>query len=137
MIPEPSTSMPGMARGTEPVQMIVARPVTTWPPTATPPSAVRVPNPSITVTLRRFSRPDRPLCSWLTIPALRWLAAAQSGSGTTPSGSFTPCAPACDTVRNTSAACSSALAGMHPRCRQVPPTFSFSTMATVSPADAA
>ena len=71
------------------------------------------------------------------MPALRLLAAGQSGSGLTPSGSFTPCSPAWLTVRNTSAACSSALAGMQPRCRQVPPTFSFSTRATDSPAEAA
>ena len=71
------------------------------------------------------------------MPALRVFAAGQSGSATTPSGSLTPCAPAWFTVRNTSAACSRALAGMQPRCRQVPPTFSFSTSATVRPADAA
>ena len=71
------------------------------------------------------------------MPALRLLAAGQSGSGTTPAGSFTPCSPAWFTVRKTSAACSSALAGMQPRCRQVPPTLSASTRATDSPADAA
>ena len=69
------------------------------------------------------------------MPALRLLAAGQSGSGVP--ATLTPCSPACETVRNTSAACSSAFAGMQPRCRQVPPTFSFSTIATVSPVDAA
>ncbi len=134
----PSTSMPGIARGTEPAQMIVARPRRVSPPsTDTAPSAVSRPNPSTTVTLRRLRSPDSPLWSWPTMPALRLLAAGQSGSGSTPAGSFTPCAPACLTVRNTSAACSRALAGMQPRCRQVPPTFSFSTIATLSPADAA
>ena len=71
------------------------------------------------------------------MPALRLFAAGQSGSGFTPSGSFTPCSPAWLTVRKTSAACSSALAGMQPRCRQVPPTLFASTSATVRPADAA
>ena len=70
------------------------------------------------------------------MPARRLLAAGQSGSGF-PSGSFTPCSAAWLTVRNTSAACSSDLAGMQPRCRHVPPTFSFSTIATDSPAEAA
>jgi hypothetical protein len=69
------------------------------------------------------------------MPALRLLAAAQSGS-TVPL-TFTPCSAAWLTVRNTSAACSSALAGMQPRCRQVPPTLFASTRATDSPAEAA
>ena len=137
MIRSPSTSMPGMARGTEPVHRIVARPFSVCPSTETAPSAVSFPSPMITCTLRRLSNPESPPCNCLTMPALRVLAAGQSGSATTPSGSFTPCAPAWFTVRKTSAACSSALAGMQPRCRQVPPTFSFSTRATVRPADAA
>ena len=37
----------------------------------------------------------------------------------------------------TSAACSSALVGMQPRCRQVPPSLSFSTRATLMPSSAA
>ncbi len=37
----------------------------------------------------------------------------------------------------TSAACSSALVGMQPRCRQVPPSLSFSTRATLRPSSAA
>ena len=37
----------------------------------------------------------------------------------------------------TSAACSSALVGMHPRCRQVPPTLSLSIRATRLPSSAA
>ena len=69
------------------------------------------------------------------MPALRLFAADQSGSGCP--ATFTPCSAACETVRNTSAACSSALAGMQPRCRHVPPTLSFSTIATDSPVDAA
>ena len=134
----PSISIPGMARGTDPVVMMVALPRSVSPPsTATAPSAVSAPNPLTTVTLRRLSSPDSPLWSWVTMPALRLFAAGQSGSGAPPPGSFTPCSAACDTVRNTSAACSSALAGMQPRCRQVPPTFSFSTSATDMPADAA
>ena len=40
-------------------------------------------------------------------------------------------------VSATSAACSSALVGMHPTCRQVPPSLSFSTSATDSPSSAA
>jgi hypothetical protein len=85
---------------------------------------------------RRVSPLTETAPSWLTIPARRLLAAGQSGSGA-PSGSRTPCSAAWFTVRKTSAACSSDLAGMHPRCRQVPPTLSFSTMATDNPAEAA
>ena len=40
------------------------------------------------------------------------------------------------TVRSTSAVCSSSLAGMHPRCRHVPPTRRSSTIAMFSPAAA-
>ncbi len=134
--------MPGIARGADPAQMITARPDSVCVPpssavTATAPSAVSRPQPITTLTLRRLSRPDSPLCRLPTMPALRLFAAGQSGSGVTPPGSFTPCSPAWLTVRNTSAACSSALAGMQPRCRQVPPTLSASTRATDSPADAA
>ncbi len=39
-------------------------------------------------------------------------------------------------VRRTWAVSSSSLAGMQPRCRQVPPTFWFSIMATSRPAEA-
>ena len=55
----------------------------------------------------------------------------------TPPGNRTPCSAAWLTVRKTSAACSSDLAGMHPRCRQVPPTLSFSIRATRLPNSAA
>ena len=50
------------------------------------------------------------------------------------------CTPNCSPSRAWSAsspACSSALVGMQPRCRQVPPTLSFSTMTTVRPSSAA
>ncbi len=49
----------------------------------------------------------------------------------------TPNSLAPDTVRNTVAVSRNSLAGMHPRCRHVPPTLSFSTSATDSPAAAA
>jgi hypothetical protein len=62
----PSTSMPGIARGADPAQMMTARPdrVCVPPPsavTATAPSLVRRPQPITTLTLRRLSRPCRPL----------------------------------------------------------------------------
>jgi len=136
MIRSPSISMPGRERGTEPAQMITARPLSVWSPTATVPSAVSRPRPSTTVTLRRRSRPDRPLCSWPTIPALRALTAGQSVVACTPSGSRKPKSPECLTARNTSAACNRALAGMQPRCRQQPPTLFSSTSAMERPAEA-
>ena len=48
--------------------------------------------------------------------------------------SATPNSAAPRTVRSTSAVCSSSLAGMQPRCRQVPPTRCSSTIAMFMPA---
>ena len=48
-----------------------------------------------------------------------------------------PMAEASRVTSATSAACSSALVGMQPRCRQVPPTLSFSMRATERPSSAA
>ena len=95
----PSTSMPGIARGADPAQMITARPgqglrAAVLAVTATAPSAVSRPQPITTLTLRRLSRPDSPLCRLPTMPALRLFAAGQSGSGAPPPGSFTPCSAA-------------------------------------------
>jgi hypothetical protein len=126
----PSNSMPGSVRGADPVQMIVDRPRSVWPSTTTEPSAVSRPWPSTTSTLRRLSRPPRPRVSWVTIPLLRALTAGQSTTGVVPSGSRKPKSPACSMLRYTS------LAGIQPRCRQVPPMVSRSTIAILSPAEA-
>jgi hypothetical protein len=48
-----------------------------------------------------------------------------------------PNSPAWATCRYTAAVSRNALAGMHPRLRHVPPSRSFSTSATFTPADAA
>src|SRR5579885_3559476 len=50
---------------------------------------------------------------------------------------FTPTFSPSRAASATSAACSRAFVGMQPRCRQVPPTLSFSTITTVRPSSAA
>ena len=125
-----------MERGAEPVHTMTARAFVVWPPTSTPPSAVSRPCPSMIVTLRLRSSPLSPVCSCWTIPLFLALSAGQSVTAVAPSGSRKPNVSAWPTVRYTSAACSRAFAGMHPRCRQVPPTFLSSTRAILSPAEA-
>ena len=133
----PSTSMPGMARGTEPgADDRRPCPRSVWPSTATAPSAVSVPKPVDDGDLAPLEQAGQAAVQLVDDAGLALVRRGPVRLGRR-RASLTPCSPACETVRNTSAACSSALAGMQPRCRQVPPTFSFSTIATVSPADAA
>ena len=135
-IRSPSGSKPGMLRGTEPVEMITARPRRVCPSTSTAPSAVSRPCPATTVTLRRLSRVDRPPTSLSTTPVVRCSTRDQSGRKPPSPCGMMPKSAAWLAVRYTSAVCSSALAGMQPRFRQVPPTVSRSTMAIFSPAEA-
>ena len=89
--------------------------------------------PGTMVILRLFSSAWRPFHSWSTTFCLRAWLTAKSRVGCS---AWTPNSLAPATVRNTLAVSSNSLAGMQPRWRQVPPTLSFSTMATVSPAAA-
>ena len=115
-----------------------ARPFSVWPSTETAPSAVSVPSPMITCTLRRLSRPGQPAVQLVDDAGLAGVRRRPVRLGLDTRRAVSRRARRRgSTVRNTSAACSSALAGMQPRCRQVPPTFSFSTSATDRPADAA
>src|SRR4051812_10479618 len=75
---------------------------------------------------RVFTRPARPLYRRPTTPSLYLFTPVMS----MPSSDVRT--PNCSLSRvwsAISAACSRALVGMHPRCRHVPPTLSFSTMA--------
>ena len=64
---------------------------------------------------------------------LRSMVTDQSTTG---SVAVMPNAAASFTVRYTEAVSRSSLAGIHPTCRQVPPTLAFSIMAMLSPAAA-
>ena len=68
--------------------------------------------------------------SWSTTPCLRVWVTEKSRAG---SEVVMPNWAASDTDRKTEAVSSSSLAGMQPRCRQVPPTLAISTMAMSSP----
>src|SRR6478672_7705171 len=74
--------------------MITALALSVWPSTATAPSGVSVPNPLTTVTLRRLSSPDKPLCRVDTMPLLRLLTARQSAAGYATAPSPIPKSPA-------------------------------------------
>ncbi len=92
--------------------------------------------PVNTVTLRAFASWPTPPTSLVTTSSLRFIMAARSIS-TEPS--FTPCSAAwCFAQTACSLECSSALLGMQPTLRQVPPSAArFSTRATLSPSCAA
>jgi hypothetical protein len=92
------------------------------------------PWPCTTSILRLFTRPVRPLNRPSTTLSLYLLTPPMSTDSKVP---LTPnCADSLMTS-TVSAEWSSALVGMQPRCRQVPPTLSFSTMTTVMPSSAA
>src|SRR5687767_4968326 len=83
------------------------------------------------VTLYFLNSPSIPLAFFATTPRLCSWALATS-SFTSPA--TTPKLSDLRRVSSSSALCSSALVGMQPRCRQVPPSLgSFSTTATLSP----
>src|SRR5207302_777799 len=89
-----------------------------------------VPSPLKTVTLFFFSRNSTPRQSWLTTASLRLSTAGQSICR--PSV-LRRSAPALWIWWASSDECRNDFVGMQPRCRQVPPTFSFSMTATLSP----
>ncbi len=94
---EPSTSKPGMVRGSEPAANTMSVPVisemlpsglvtrTRW-------SGSREPLPMNVVTPRPFSRPSSPCHSWSTTCCFRaWLTAkSKSGGGASPSRTLIP-----------------------------------------------
>ena len=101
--------------------------VTTW-------SGPRLPTPLNTDTLRPLHMAAMPPTRPATIFCLRAWVTAKFTVGWLDS---MPKSPAWATWRYTAAVSRNALAGMQPRLRQVPPRASISTIATLTPADAA
>src|SRR6266550_8561013 len=123
---------PGSDFGREPVATtrFLALIVSPLPLTTTLCSDSMTPSPLNTLTLFFFSRNSVPRQSWFTTASLRFRTAGQS---ILRPSVFKPSAPPpwiwwanSDEWRND-------FVGMQPRCRQVPPTFSFSMTATLSP----
>ena len=83
----------------------------------------------MTVIPRPLISPVSPLNRRPTTPSLYLLTPPMSMPSNV---AFTPNCSDSRAESATSAACSSALVGMHPTCRQVPPSLPFSTSATVS-----
>src|SRR5438309_3511080 len=132
MTRSPSMVRPARDLGREPVattrlRALIASPL---PLTTTLCSDSMVPSPLKTVTLFFFSRNSTPRQSWLTTASFRLSTAGQSICR--PSV-FRPSAPALWIWWASSDECRNDFVGMQPRCRQVPPTFSFSMTATLSP----
>src|SRR5438132_8404363 len=132
MTRSPSMVRPARDLGREPVattrlRALIASPL---PLTTTLCSDSMVPSPLKTVTLFFFSRNSTPRQSWLTTASLRLSTAGQS---TCRPSVFRPSAPALWIWWASSDECRNDFVGMQPRCRQVPPTFSFSMTATLSP----
>src|SRR6266581_1323404 len=132
MTRSPSMVRPARDLGREPVattrlRALIASPL---PLTTTLCSDSMVPSPLKTVTLFFFSRNSTPRQSWLTTASLRLSTAGQSICR--PSV-LRPSAPALRIWWASSDEWRNDFVGMQPRCRQVPPTFSFSMTATLSP----
>src|SRR2546427_6293865 len=132
MTRSPSMLSPARDLGREPVattrlRALIASPL---PLTTTLCSDSMVPSPLKTVTLFFFSRNSTPRQSWLTTASFLLSTAGQSICR--PSV-FRPSAPALWIWWASSDEWRNDFVGMQPRWRQVPPTFSFSMTATLSP----
>jgi hypothetical protein len=105
------------------------------PLTVTLPGAAMRASPFSQSILFFLNRKATPLTLAVTVSSLCFIMRARSSFGST----FTPNAwKPCPASSNISEACSSALEGMQPTLRQVPPSVSrFSTTATFSPSCAA
>ena len=135
----PDGSKPGMVRGTEPAASSTLVPASTSVEpsafcTVTVRSGPSEPVPSMMVIFFDFMKPLRLLTMPSTIFCLRAWATAKLTTGADDS---MPNSAAWATWRWTAAVSRNALAGMHPRLRQVPPIDPFSTTATLSPAEVA
>jgi hypothetical protein len=126
----PPISRPGSVREYEPVARTMLFPVMVWSPTWTVVAEVSRPSPSMTVMPRALMRPWRPLYLLATMASRYAVTRAMS----TPSNvTLTPYFSDSRETSATSAECRSALVGMQPRWRQVPPSLPFSTRPTVLP----
>jgi len=129
----PSMARPGSDLGCDPLATtrFLARTVVPLPFTVTWSAASITPSPLKTVTLFFLSRNSTPRQSWVTTASLRLSTWGQSISGWP---TLRPRPPAAlFMVYASSDECRNDLVGMQPRWRQVPPTFSFSMTATLSP----
>src|ERR1700704_2193427 len=132
MTRSPSILRPGRDLGREPVATttFLAGLVSPPPLTTTLCSDSMTPSPLKTVTLFFFSRNSVPRQSWFTTASFRFSTAGQS---IWRPSVFRPSAPALWIWWASSDEWRKDFVGMQPRCRQVPPTFSFSMTATLSP----
>ncbi len=130
----PPISRPGSDLGYEPVARTTLRPRTARPPTSTVERSTRRPSPSTISIWWALARPCSPLYRRAMTPSLYALTPDMS---TDSKVDFTPKRSPSRAVSATSAAWSSALVGMQPTCRQVPPSLCFSTRATRRPSSAA
>ena len=124
------TSRPGRSLGRDPVATTTSAAVIVRPSTWTVGPACRTAEPRITSIFRAFTRPVSPDTSLSTILFSNACTCVQSGSPE----ALMPHSSERLTVSITAADCSSALVGMQPRSRQVPPRRSSrSTIATRLP----
>ena len=131
----PGRSAPGKfsLTGTEPLATIITsavRPSSLSPWTFTVPTPATSPTPLCTATPLALSSPPTPPTRRRTTLCLRFSSAGQSSVTESP---FRPIRSPCFTMRYNSEVCNSALVGMQPTFRQVPPRFSFSTRCVSAP----
>ncbi len=128
------TCNPGRSLGRDPVARTTSVAVIVRSATRTPGPAWRTAEPRITSIFRAFTRPVSPETSLSTILVSNAWTCVQSGSPE----ALMPHSSERLTVSMTAADCRSALVGMQPRSRQVPPSRSSrSTIATRLPICAA
>ncbi|MNY05166.1 hypothetical protein D3C86_1378750 [compost metagenome] len=127
----PSAVRPGKRRGRAPVAMITCLALTSSPVlTAMRPGATSLPRPLKTSILFFFIRKPRPEVCFLTTAFERSTALLKSGlMPSTVMPNWSECLMVC----STEAFLSSALVGMQPQFKQVPPSSSASTTATLRP----
>lgn len=133
----PSAARPGSIRGRDPVASTIPRRAATspYPSTRTPRGPVNSALPATTSTFACAKCACTP--RWLR-DTMSSRVATSAGQSTDSRTAFTPHRSRASAMPSTSsAACSIALLGMQPRCRQVPPTLSRSARTTLSPSPAA
>jgi hypothetical protein len=134
VITRPEISRPGRSLGVEPVATTTSVASRVRPATSTLGPGRSVAEPWTTSTFRAFIRPVTPRTSLSTTLFSKACTCVQSGSP----DALMPHSSERLTASITAADCSSALVGMQPRSRQVPPSRSSrSTMATRLPSCAA
>ena len=127
-----STATPGSGMLSLPVAITMCLAAYSAPSTATRPGPTMRPVPFSQATWFFLNRNSTPLTLALTTSALR--ACMRARPSFIPSTTIPWSAKACETSEKFSLDCSSALLGMQPTLRQVPPRVArFSTQATLNP----